>query len=275
MSHPKFQSPTSSRNRSGSSKLSVGILALGAFLGLTGAKGGCLGEVITGCFTPVPDPEPCGPGEELLEVCVSPPVACLAEEGCPDLPTSCELKCVPSAPCGEGYHLETVCEAYALGAPDCGPNEDCALPPPPEPTCYEECVPDDVCPDGSHLETVCEDIPLGAPECAPGQDCIEPEPACFDTCVPDGGDCGPGYRLEEHCDAPVHECAPDELCPEPHVTCSLECVPEGCPPGYHEELECVDFFCVEEDHQSCSIVCVEDFECDFPGEPEPHPGDEG
>jgi hypothetical protein len=207
--------------RHASNRIASIALALTAFFGLTGAKGGCFGDVVH--ETPVPTE--CAPGETLVEVCAEPLIGCLAEEGCPEIAPICELQCAPAEDCGPGFHIETVCEAFAAGMPDCPPDTDCAVPPPSEPVCHDQCVPDDVCGPGFHVETVCEDAPVEPhPECAPGEPCplpCPPAPVCSDQCVPDA--CPPGHREEVYC---TGACPPDFEGPC-ESSCERVCVSEG------------------------------------------------
>jgi len=259
MSHSTFR-PAPSRS-------ATLALALTAFFALTGAKGGCFGEVITA-------EEPgCGEGFKAVEVCVTPLIGCLEGADCVLPEPSCELQCAPADGCEPGFHLEQVCEAYAFGMPDCQPDQDCPAPPPP--TCFDQCVPDNVCGPGYHVETICEAVAQGVPDCPPNADCAVPppaEPVCYDQCVADD-DCGPGHRLEKVCEtAPVVDCAPGEACAVPAPSCYLSCVPEGCAPGFHEEWICQDVLCAEDQAcpAVCDLVCVEDGGCGG-GDPEPLP----
>lgn len=230
-----------------SSRISTFTLAITAFLGLTAAKGGCNGTVITpepivppsvcqvgyhveeqcfggstgtGCTyesygngddesgnggylcDPVQPaveecsnvcvPDACPAGSELIEVC-SPSSQDWAEGGTtastsvttgggPDImplpaPGECHYECVPSNPCGSGFHYEQMCDPTVLGF-ECPDDADCVMP---EPSCHSECTPD-ICPPGTREERVCYDD-----DCVEGEDCIGG--GCEIQCIPDH-DCG-------------------------------------------------------------------------------------
>jgi hypothetical protein len=233
--------------RPATSRFSSLALALTAFFALTGAKGGCFGEVIT------PEEPGCAEGYKAVEVCATPLIGCAEGQDCVLPEPACELECVAVEACGPGQHLETVCEVYALGMPDCAPGDECPAPPPSDPVCHDQCVPDSGCEPGFHLETVCATPPdLGLPECQPGEDCPLPciaEPTCEEQCVPDQPSCPPGTLEQVYC---TGACPPDSdgLCGS---SCERVCVPQACEPGYHEEWVCNDANCPE--GQACTTEC--------------------
>lgn len=245
--------------RPSASRATTLALALTAFFGLTGAKGGCFGEVITS------EPLDCEVGYQAIEVCASPLLYCAEGADCVEAQPVCEQQCVPVGPCEPGFHLETVCEAVAVGVPTCID---------PIPTCVDQCVPDSPCEPGFHVERVCEPVAVDAPhECQPTlgsplPDCGPPTPACFDQCVPDVPVCPPGHREESVCET---LCDPDSDAPC-WTDCRATCVPEGCAPGTHEEWVCNDVGCPEGEActTDCYPVCVADDDCGHP-EPEPQP----
>jgi hypothetical protein len=181
------------------SRASVFTLALTAFFGLTGGKGGCGGHVEV---IPEPPVLPCGPGFHLEQECVSSGTGCATTDAqepgdCAPIAEkpSCTPMCVPDE-CPAGSELKKVCKEVP-SQPPCPPDSNCAdvegtttttgggyLPPVVE-QCHYQCVPS-YCPKGTHKERVC-DMPLY--DCAPDTDCIEPDPVCHDECVPDH-DCG-------------------------------------------------------------------------------------
>ncbi len=225
-----------------------GVLAFGALVVLTGAKGDCGGLVDgdgdddgQGGSTPIE----CEPGSHLETKCDEYGIICwdecVPDELCPDgtvldyvcdplEPTDCMDPnqpdcgggggqcypvCVPVDPCGQGYHEEWVC--------DPGIPENCDQPPP---GCYPICVPDNNCGPGMHEEWVCDQ----------DMDPNNPDP-CYPICVPDPI-CGPGFHEEIVCNEP------DPMQPQddpmlPPGECIVTCVPDSvCEPGYHEEIVC-------------------------------------
>lgn len=192
-------------------------LAVTAFLGLTGAKGGCGGTVVT----PEPLPTPCEVGFKPVEVCAP----TILEQGCPegsDCPSFygtsgepiCEVQCVPEPACEPGFHLEQVCGGVS---PPCPEGADCVAPAVVD--CFDQCVPDAPCGPGFHLETLCDPVVQGMPDCPPDTDCAEPPPSCFDQCVPDAV-CPPGQHPETYCPG----CPDGEVCA---AVCEIACVEDS------------------------------------------------
>lgn len=252
-----------------------GLVAVAAVFVLTGAKGnGCGGSESEPPVEP-PVIVDCAEGFHLETIC---------EDSCDG---QCTEECVPDSACPEGSYEEWVCGPVALelGMPDCDPDGEGCVPPPPAPEeCWLACTPIDPCGPDAHEEWICEGVVEPDPS-DPDQPVSE---ACYPICVSNTV-CEPGYHEEWFCDGVVDEenggggqaddpsgcypaCVPD-LCPPdtyettvcegwdgegeppPQDLCWTECVsPSICPPGQHEEEVCYP----EGMGAPCQIICVDD-----------------